>query len=462
MMFNDILCILMLVSLVALFMSGYPIAWVLTGVAVLFTGVGYLSDIFVGTDTGLGFTTLGLGAERLFTIMSNWVLIAVPLFIFMGIMLDKSDLAAKMLRSMQKLFGRMRGGLAITVVVIGIILAASTGIIGASVVMLGAISLPVLEKQGYKTTLSLGTIASAGTLGILIPPSIMLVLMADILSISVADLFMAAILPGLILGVLYILYLLIHGRLFPADMPLPAKEEAFTKHDMILLVKSVLAPFTLILLVLGSIFMGIATPTEASGVGAFGATVIAALNKNLNVETFKNVTIATFETVSYIFTIFIGATIFAFVFRELGGDEFVESLLLGLPFGPYGIILVVLFIIFLLGFILDWLEITLIVLPLMTPAIAALNFHFAGSADALTNPIVIWFVILVAIVLQTSFLTPPVGFALFYLKSVTRKGISLTHIAKGVVPFVVIQLVALGLVLFFPTLATWLPSVAYT
>ncbi|WP_415888765.1 TRAP transporter large permease [Neptuniibacter sp. SY11_33] len=457
---NEILVIAMFLSFIALLFTGIPVAYVLGGIGVIFALVGYLSDLYLGTITGLDFTTLGLVVNRLYKIMDNWILVALPMFIFMGNMLDKSGVAEQLMESLQELFGKVRGGLAITVTVIGIILAASTGIIGASVVLLAMMSLPSMQKQGYSLPLALGTIASAGTLGILIPPSIMLVIMADQLGLSVGDLFMGAVFPGLILGGLYIAYILITGFINPEAAPVPKGVQPVTMNTVIKVLKAITPTVLLIFVVLGSIFAGIATPTEASGVGAFGATLLALYNRKYNFKVLKEVLHGTYNTTAYIFAIFIGATCFALVLRELGGDELIESFLTGLPFGDYGIVAFILLIIFLLGFFLDWIEITLIILPLLAPVISALGLDINGYG-VVDNPELVWFVMLVAMALQTSFLTPPVGFALFYLKGVCPPEVKLTQIYRGVIPFILLQLAALVMLVFWPQLVTWLPAFAY-
>ncbi len=458
---NELLVIAMFLSFIALLFTGIPVAWVLGGIGVIFAGVGYIADTYFDTITGLDYTTLGLVVNRLWKIMDNWILVALPMFIFMGIMLDKSGVAERLMQSMQALFGRVRGGLAITVTAIGIILAASTGIIGASVVLLAVMSLPSMTKQGYAMPLALGTIASAGTLGILIPPSIMLVIMADQLGLSVGDLFMGAVAPGLMLGALYIVYILVVGMINPKAAPIPADAKPITLGAFLNVMKAVTPTLALIFVVLGSIFAGIATPTEASGVGAFGATLLALYNRKFSFKVLKEVVGGTMNTTAYIFAIFIGATCFALVLRELGGDELIESFLTGLPFGPYGIIFFILAVIFLLGFFLDWIEITLIILPLLAPVISALGLDIDGYG-VVDNPELVWFVMLVAMALQTSFLTPPVGFALFYLKGVCPPNVKLSDIYKGVIPFILLQLLALLVLVFWPQLVLWLPSVAYS
>ena len=455
---QNYLVLSMFLTFIALLFTGFPVAWVLAGVGITFGGVAWLTDNVMGwTMTGLDYNTLGLLVGRIFGIMDNWVLIALPMFIFMGLMLDKSGIAQRMMHSMQKLFGNVRGGLAVTVALIGIILAASTGIIGASVVLLGVMSLPVMLKQKYDKPLALGTIAASGCLGILIPPSIMLVIMGDQLSIPILDLFMGAVFPGLILGFLYIAYILVYCKIYPEKAPLAADHRETNLKDVLQALYDVIPPAGLILLVLGSIFMGVATVTEASGVGALGATLIALLFKRLNWKVLKDVVLNTMNTSAYIFAIFVGATIFALVLRECGGDELIESALVGLGFGPHGLIIFVLVLVFFLGFFLDWIEISLIILPLLGPVIANLNLQINGFG-VVDFPNLTWFALLVAVTLQTSFLTPPVGFALFYLKGVCPPGVTLLNIYRGVIPFIVLQLIALVLVFLFPELVTWLPS----
>ncbi|WP_366934928.1 TRAP transporter large permease subunit [Marivita sp.] len=461
------LVIAMFLTFIALLFTGFPVAWVLAGTGVLYCGVAYLFDNGMMNWTGLEETLIGLdylslGAvvNRVYATMSNAVLVALPMFIFMGLMLDESGVAEKLMSSMQRLFGRTRGGLAITVTMIGIILAASTGIIGASVVLLGVLALPSMVEQKYSPMLGTGVVAASGTLGILIPPSIMLVIMADQMALSVGDLFMAAMLPGVLIGVLYLTYIFVISYLKPSVAPAPegaVRPDWAAVKDVLM---AILPTLGLILAVLGSIFAGITTPTEASGIGALGATALALGYRKLTLKKLVNVLKSTFNTTAYIFAIFLGATVFSYVLRELGGDQLIEDMILGTGFGPNGTVIVILGIVFLLGFVLDWIEITLIVLPLMRPIINALGLDIPGYG-VVDEAALVWFVILVAVTLQTSFLTPPVGFALFYLKGVCPPEINLGHIYKGVVPFVLLQLTGLALVFFMPWLATWLPSVAY-
>lgn len=461
------LVIAMFMTFIGLLFTGYPVAWTLAGVGVAYCGLAYLFDNgamnWTGLEetlTGLDYLTLGAVVNRVYATMSNAVLVALPMFIFMGLMLDESGVAEKLMTAMQRLFGKTRGGLAITVTMIGIILAASTGIIGASVVLLGVLSLPSMMEQKYSPTLASGVVAASGTLGILIPPSIMLVIMADQMALSVGDLFMAAVFPGIIIGVLYLFYIFIIALIKPDVAPVPegAKSPDWEAIKAVLI--AVIPTLGLILAVLGSIFLGITTPTEASGVGALGATLLAIGYRKLTFRKLVNVMVSTFNTTAYIFAIFLGATVFSYVLRELGGDELIEHMIGATGFGPNGTILFILLIVFLLGFVLDWIEITLIVLPLMRPIVNGLGLDIPGFG-VIDEPTLIWFVILVAVTLQTSFLTPPVGFALFYLKGVAPKAITLMHIYRGVVPFVLLQLTGLALVFFWPALATWLPAVAF-
>ena len=457
---NSILVILMFVTFIALLFTGFPIALVLGGVAMVFTLIGYLADAYLGTWTGLDFISAGMIVNRVYKLMDNWVLVALPMFIFMGLMLDRSGIAEKMMSRMQALFGPVRGGLAVSVTVIGIVLAASTGIIGASVVLLGLLSIPAMLNQGYSKPLATGTVCGAGTLGILIPPSIMLVIMADQLALSVGDLFMGAVFPGVILGSLYILYIIGYCFMKPSAAPLDPDRPPVRLGMIWGVFVTILPTGALIFAVLGSIFMGITTPTEASGVGALGAIILAVMNRKFNWKVLKEVSFATFNTTGYIFGIFIGATCFAIVLRSLGGDQFIEAALTGLPLGPYGVMVVILGTVFALGFFLDWIEITLIILPLLAPVVSALGIDINGYGKV-DNPQLVWFAILVAVSLQTSFLTPPVGFAIFYLKGVAPREVELIDIYKGVVPFIVLQLIGLVLVAVWPQLVVWLPAIAY-
>ena len=436
-----------------LLFTGFPVAWVLAGTAVLWTLVGVVAVENFGADLWFDWgSSIGLVPERLWGLVESDTLVALPMFIFMGIMLDQSGIAERLMVNMVKLFGGVRGGYAVTVIVIGVLLAATTGIIGASVVLLGMLSLPVMMRSNYAKSLAVGTSCATGTLGILIPPSIMLVLMADRLATpeaSVGDLFMGAFFPGFMLGAMYIVYVLTLAALKPEVAPLPADRAKVDAAVVWGVVKAVVPTAGLILAVLGSIFAGVATPTEASGVGATGAILLAAANRRLSFTVIKNSIFSTTKTASFIFAIFLGATAFSVVLRGLGGDEVIENALTGLPFGPDGILITILFAVFLLGFFLDWVEITLIILPLVAPVVQSLGFDL------------VWFTILFAVCLQTSFLTPPVGFALFYIKGVCPPEINVTDIYKGVMPFILLQLLGLILIYLIPQIVTWLPSVAY-
>jgi tripartite ATP-independent transporter DctM subunit len=457
---SNYLVIAMFVSFIGLLFTGFPISWVLGGTAVIFTGVGMLADQFLGAWTGIDYVVFSMSVNRSYRLMYNWVLVALPMFIFMGLMLDRSGIAERMMKSMQNLFGKMHGGLAATVCLIGIILAASTGIVGASVVLLGLLTIPAMMEQGYSKTFAVGTVAGSGTLGILIPPSIMLVIMADQLALSVGDLFMGAVFPGLILGILYITYIILFGILRPKSAPLDPERKPLQLRMIWDVVRDILPAACLILAVLGSIFAGITTPTEASGVGALGAIVLAAVNRKFSWAVLKDVTQACFNTTAYIYGILIGATAFALVLRSLGGDEFIEGILTALPFGPYGIMLFILFSVFLLGFFLDWIEITLIILPLVAPVVSNLGLPINGYG-VVENPALVWFTILIAVTLQTSFLSPPVGFALVYLKGICPPEIKLSDIYRGVIPFMVLQLIGMLIIAYWPQLVVWLPAVAY-
>jgi len=467
---NQWLVLFMFVTFITMLFRGIPVVYSLVGVSLVFIVLAVfvldpnkklINEFIHFKGTGLSYKKLLTMPGRFFAgTIENPVLVALPMFIYMGLMLDQSGVAQKMMRSMQTLFGGLKGGLALTVMIIGIILAASTGVIGASVVLLGVMGIPTMMKQGYARPIATGTIAASGTLGILIPPSIMLVIMSDQLAISLGDLFMGALFPGLLLGALYIGYIVIYGLIKPEAMPLPKDREPISWHAVWEVFKSVVPPFGLVLLVLGSIFFGIATPTEASGLGALGATLLALASRNLSFTVFKDVMRQTLNTGGYIVGIFIAANFFSYILRRFGGDQIIEGLVLGTFDNPYMVIGFILFIIFLLGFLLDWIEITLIIMPLMLPVIEGLNIPVNGYG-VVDEPSVVWFAILVAVTLQTSFLTPPVGFALFYLKGVCPPDINLGHIYKGIIPFVLLQITGLLIVFFMPELVTWLPAVAY-
>ena len=446
---NEVLAILMFLAFIGLVFTGFPVAWILAGLAVFFTVIAIVAEIDFSVVTGLDWDYASLSVERIWNIMENWVMVALPMFIFMGLMLDKSGIAERLMTNFSRLFGPLRGGLALSVTFIGVLLAAATGIIGASVVLLALLGLPIMLKQGYDRSLASGTVCAVGTLGILIPPSIMLVLMADRMAMSVGDLFLGAVFPGLLLAGMYALYLVIRGAVQPSAAPAVRSEDRVDLRLVGNLLLSVLPPAALILAVLGSIFFGIATPTEAAGVGAFGAVLLALINRRLNRPVFREVLVESSKTTGFIFATLIGATAYSLVLRGLGGDELMERLLLGLPFEPAGIVIAILFFTFLLGFFLDWIEITLIVLPLVAPVVQSLGF----------DPV--WFTVLFAVCLQTSFLTPPVGFAIFYLKGVAPPEVDIASIYRGVVPFILLQLLGMIIIFNYDSLVTWLPEQAY-
>ena len=447
---NLVLVLAMFASFVALLASGYPVAWVLAGVGVFFALLGEcLGALGHWVDADL--LTVGLLVERLYGTMSSYNLVPLPLFIFMGHMLDRSGIASDLLRAMQRALAGVPGGLALGVVLIGLLLAASTGIIGASVALLGTLALPAMLEDDYRPEFAVGTVASAGCLGILVPPSIMLVLMADQMRLSVGDLFLGAVFPGLVLTALYLAYVAGVAFLRPGVAP-PARrgrEGGAAARLGWELARALVPPLALILAVLGSIFAGIASPSEAAGVGAAGAALLALWRRGLDLDTLRDVSRRTARTTAFIFAILTGASCFSVVLRALGGDEVIEGAVTSLPFGPTGIVLFLMALVFVLGFFLDWIEITLIVLPLVYPITQALG----------VDPI--WFTLLVAVCLQTSFLTPPVGPALFYLQGVAPPGIALPQLYRGVLPFVVLQLVGLAILFVWPQLATWLPRWAY-
>jgi len=445
---NEILALLMFFGFIVSVFTGYPIAWLLGGLSILFTALAIILEVDFHVPVGVDWSYTSLTIDRVWNVMENWVMVALPMFIFMGLLLDRSGIAGRLMTSFAKLLGPVRGGLAITVTLIGLLLAATTGIIGASVVLLALLGLPVMMKEGYDTSLAAGTVCAVGTLGILIPPSIMLVLMADRMAMSVGDLFLGAVIPGALLGGLYITYILVYGFLKPEHAPATKREPIDLKVVWELFMAIVPAAF-LILAVLGSIFFGLATPTEAAGVGAAGALLLAALNRALNMSVLREVLFETTRTTAFIFAVLLGATAYSLVLRGLGGDELIERALLGLPFGPSGIIISILFATFLLGFFLDWIELTLIILPLVSPVVFNLGF----------DPV--WFTILFAVCLQTSFLTPPVGFAIFYLKGVAPAGVDVVTIYKGVFPYVILQLIGLTIIFNWQAVVTWLPAQAY-
>lgn len=450
--FYEFLAIGLMVTFILALFTGYPVAWLLAILSLGYAALGiFLGDQF-GFDTFLmtSWAKFSGIVDRFDAIMSNWVLVSLPMFVYMGLMLDRSGVADTMMRNFVKVFGGIRGGLGLTVIVIGILLAASTGIVGASVVLLAVLSMPIMLQNNYNKALASGVVAASGTLGILIPPSIMLVLMADQVSVSVGDLFMGALIPGVALGLLYMLFVIIVGFVRPDLVPpRPADAEKLTAKQVAVAFLSTLPTFGLILVVLGSIFFGIATPTEASGLGAFGAILLAAANRKLSWSVIRQVGIETTLTTCFIFAIFIGATVFAYVLRLIGGDELIAEFFKGLGLGPTGLVLVVLLVVFIAGFFLDWFEIVLIILPLLAPVIKMTGLEMT------------WFLILVALMLQTSFLTPPVGFSLFYLKGAVPKGVTIRDIYIGVIPFVLLQMAMVALCFKFPQIIMWLPQQMY-
>ncbi|MCG8507530.1 MAG: TRAP transporter large permease subunit, partial [Sphingomonadales bacterium] len=390
-------------------------------------------------------------------VVENLVLVAIPMFIFMGTMLEKSGVARDLLHTLQCLTRRVPGGLALSVTLLGVIMAATTGIIGASVVMITLLALPVMLDRQYDSRLATGTIAASGTLGILIPPSIMLVVMGELLATSVGTLFLAALMPGLFLAALYLIYIVTRAALAPELAPPMSREEApeSTGELLILMAKSFLPPLALILLVLGSIFAGVATPTEASGIGAAGATLLALLAGKLTFATLRDVVERSALTGAMLFGIFVGATAFSFVFALLGGHDLIVHGVEAIGAGAWPVLILLMAVIFLLGFFFDWIEITLIVLPVFAPIIRLLDF---GDHIANAELIVPWFAVLVAVNLQTSFLTPPFGFALFYMKGVAPASVKIQQIYKGIIPFVLLQLAGLAAIMAWPEIALWLPA----
>jgi tripartite ATP-independent transporter DctM subunit len=448
----------MFAAAVGLLLIGFPVAFTLGGTAVLFMMIG--SD-FLPTVMGIDlpwaaefrYTRLNILPQRIFgTIMDNYTLVAVPFFVFMGVMLEKSGLAEELLETMGMLFGKLRGGLAISVVAVGALLAASTGVVGASVVTMGVLALPVMLKYRYSKSLATGVIASSGTLGQIIPPSIVLVILGDQIGVSVGDLFLGAIIPGFMLAGLFMLWVIFVAITRPSEAPaLPPEARTITGFRLVFKVfQNLIPPLVLILLVLGTIFFGIATPTEAGAMGAVGALLLALINRRLTLRNLTNTMDQTVRLTSMVFIILTGATAFGMVFTALHGDRVVHDFLLNLPGGATGFIFFAMLVIFVLGFFIDFIEITFIVVPLLAPIALALFGH----------DLMVWFGVLIAMNLQASFLTPPFGFALFYLKGVCPPTIKTHHIYRGVIPFIVIQLVMVLLIATFPRIVTWLPELA--
>ena len=450
----EILAIIMFITTLALLLFGFPVAFTLAGSALIFAFIGDFLDIF-------NFRMLFFFPQRIYGIMINEALVAVPLFIFMGVLLEKTKIASKLLDSIGDLFGSIRGGLGIGVVLVGMLLAASTGIVGATVVTMGMLALPSMLKAGYDEKIATGTICAAGTLGQIIPPSIVLILLAEMLQganeeaglltgdlaplpVTAIDLFAGALIPGLILVCMFIIYILILAKIRPSDLPVLKSRK--TKSEKIkTAIFEVIPPIFLILSVLGSIFMGIATPTESASVGAAGAAILALFRNELNLKNVSGAAVTTVKMSSFVFIILIGASMFSLVFRGFEGDDMISNFLTNLPGGEYGALFVVMVTIFLLGFFLDYIEIIFVIIPLVGPGL------IANGADPL------WLGILISLNLQTSFLTPPFGFSLFFLRGVAPKSVRTLNIYRGVIPFIFIQLIAIILVFVFPQIATWLP-----
>lgn len=430
----EVWALFMFVLLFALLLVGYPVAFTLGAIALLF------GSIFLG---GSFFDLLPL---RIWGVMTNFTLLAVPLFVFMGVILEKSGLAEELLSTMGRLFGRVRGGLAISVVMVGALLAATTGVVGASVVTMAVIALPAMLNRGYAPSLASGTIAASGTLGQIIPPSIILILLGDVIGVPVGELFIGAVIPGMMLIVAYMAYIAFTAWRHPQMAPAITNDDPDLPHLALSVFKSLLPPLFLIIAVLGSIFFGIASPTESAAVGALGALILAVLNKRLNLANLQDAMQKTTRLTSMVFLIFIGATAFGLVFVGMGGDQLILDIFSGLPGGKWTFLILSMLLIFVLGFFLDFIEICFIVVPVLAPVAMVLGL----------DPL--WFALLIAMNLQTSFLTPPFGFSLFYLKASAPPSLKLTAIYKGIMPFVFIQLIVLALLIAIPDLSLWLPS----
>jgi tripartite ATP-independent transporter DctM subunit len=456
---GEILAGLMFFGVIGMLMLGFPVAFSLAGTSLIFGAIGYYFEVF-------DFSNLASLAGRYIGFMTNEVLVSVPLFIFMGVMLERSKIAEELLLTMGKLFGNVRGGLGISVILVGALLAASTGVVGATVVTMGLISLPAMLRAGYDPKLASGVICASGTLGQIIPPSTVLIFMADILAginsqvqmskgnfaptpVSVGDLFAGAFIPGMMLVLLYLGWMVFKAIFDPKSCPATPFSTEEKKGIFKEVITAMVPPLLLIIAVLGSIIGGIATPTEAASVGAVGATVLAALRWRLSLTVLREAAVSTATITSMIFIILFGASVFSIVFRQMGGDNLVHEFLSGLPGGAMGAMIVVMLIMFVLGFILDTFEIIFIVIPITAPVLLMLGL----------DPI--WLGVMVGVNLQTSFLTPPFGFSLFYLRSVAPNSISTGMIYKGVIPFVCLQVLALALLFVFPELITWLPKVLY-
>lgn len=445
----DIMPGLMFLALIFGLFSGLPVAIVLMGITLIFGCVA----LSLGE---MRYAQMTLLPNRIYGgIIENPVLVAAPMFVFMGLVLEKTRVADDLLIALQKLLRVVPGGLALAVTLVGTILAAATGIIGASVVMLTALALPTMVARGYSPLLAAGTIASAGTLGILIPPSVMLVFMGDLLTLNLAKLFVAALMPGLMLAGLYLVYIVIIAALRPEKAPKAPRDGSEKFDGWSEMVVSLGLPFLLIVAVLGSILGGIATPTEASGVGAVAALVLGLARGRLNWTALSSAMDGSVRTIAMLFFIFVGATAFSYVFRLIGGEHFIVSTARGLAYGDWGLLIMMMVMIFIMGFFFDWIEITLIMLPIFAPIVQTLDFgdHVAGP------DMIYWFAVLVAVNLQTSFLTPPFGFALFYLKGAGGAHITMAEIYRGIIPFVLVQLAALAMFIWKPEIVTWLPNV---
>ena len=450
----DFLPLFMFLMMGAMLFSGYPVAFILGGVSITFGLLGFAFDVFsLNEFFNFAPRIWGFAAE-------NLVLVALPTFIVMGIAMERSGVAEDLLHITQILLRKVPGGLAMSVTVMGTILAAMTGIIGASVTMMTALALPTMLNQKYYPSLATGVICASGTLGILIPPSIMLIIMGDLLQVPVGTLFMAAWGPGLVLVVMYLTYIGFYAKINPDAAPKlsPDQMGTFEKGELFkLVIRGFVPPVALIFMVKGSILFGFATPSEAGAVGAFGAFMLATAKGRMSWQKLKGICEASGLTISMIFMIIIAATCFAYVFRSLGGDYIVEDLIAEAGLGSWGLLFLIMFIVFILGFFLDWVEITLIILPIFAPLVGGLDFgdHLAAS------DIKMWFLVLVAVNLQTSFLTPPFGFAIFYLKGIAPKGVQTLDIYRGIIPFVIIQVIGLALVIAFPEVSLWMARTAY-
>ncbi|MBN1104808.1 MAG: TRAP transporter large permease subunit [Deltaproteobacteria bacterium] len=436
---KEYLDLLMVLALILCLLGGYPVAWTLGGVATIFGIIGFGFDFFM-------FLPL-----RLWGRMTNFTLVAVPLFVYMGVVLERSGLAEDLLKTMGDLFGRLRGGLAISIVMVGAVLGASTGVVGATVVTMGVISLPVMLRSGYSAPAATGVISASGTLGQIIPPSIILVILGDIMGVSVGELFAGALIPGFVLVGCYIAYIVIYGYFRPEHVPAAVVGERakLGKSGVLRVIGVLLPPALLVLAVLGSILGGIASPTEAAGVGAFGALLLALAKRKLTWAVLKESMVTTTRLSSMVFIILLAATSFGLVFRGLGGEQMVKDFFQGIGGGEYVTLAVVMLVLFVLGFVLDVIEITFIVIPMLTPVFEDMGFNM------------LWMAVLIAVNFQTSFLTPPMGFSLFYLRGVSPPDVTTSHIYRGVVPYVALQLVGLAIVILFPSTVTWLPSVVF-